>query len=112
MTNSQFDVLGIGNAIVDILSHADDDYLNLRGISKGAMNLIDEERAESLYAETGPAIEVSGGSAANTAAWAAREGVATRFVGAIGDDITGDFLHRELAGHNVDVQPVVAVSQR
>lgn len=94
MTQSRFDVLGIGNAIVDVLSHADDDYLKLRGIAKGAMNLIDEERAESLYAETGPAVEVSGGSAANTIAGIAAFGGTPAFTGKVrNDQLGGVFSH-------------------
>ncbi len=65
---SQYDVLCIGNAIVDIITHCDDDFLVANGIIKGAMNLIDADRAELLYARMGPAIEASGGSAGNTAA--------------------------------------------
>ncbi len=64
-----FDVLCIGNAIVDVLSRTDDAFLETNGIVKGAMNLIDADRAELLYGRlTGPATEMSGGSAGNTAA--------------------------------------------
>ena len=68
MTEPKFDVLCIGNAIVDILARADDDFLVAKDLHKGTMHLIDAERAESLYDAMGPAIEASGGSAGNTAA--------------------------------------------
>ena len=62
------DVVGIGNAIVDVLSHAEDGFIEERGLDKGAMALIDENEASALYAAMGPGIECSGGSAANTMA--------------------------------------------
>ena len=65
---SQYDVLCIGNAIVDIIARCDEAFLRDNAIIKGAMNLIDAERAELLYSRMGPAIETSGGSAGNTAA--------------------------------------------
>ena len=57
---SAFDVLGIGNAIVDVISHADDAFLGQYGLVKGSMMLVDEKRAETLYAAMGPGIEISG----------------------------------------------------
>ena len=68
MINSDFDVVGIGNAIVDVLAQTKDAFLEDNALSKGTMTIIDAETAESLYAKMGPAIEVSGGSAANTIA--------------------------------------------
>ncbi|RUW72536.1 adenosine kinase, partial [Mesorhizobium sp. M4B.F.Ca.ET.049.02.1.2] len=62
-----YDVLCIGNAIVDIIAQCDEEFLETNGIIKGAMNLIDTQRAELLYSRMGPAIEASGGSAGNTA---------------------------------------------
>ncbi len=66
MSEPRHDVLGIGNAIVDVISRTTDEFLSSHDIPKGGMNLIDEARAEELYADTGPSIEISGGSAANT----------------------------------------------
>ena len=63
-----FDVLTVGNAIVDIIARCDEAFITDNGIIKGAMNLIDAERAELLYSRMGPALEASGGSAGNTAA--------------------------------------------
>ena len=68
MIDRAVDAVGIGNAIVDVLSHAEEPFLVQLGLSKGAMTLIDGPRAEALYADMGPGVEVSGGSAANTMA--------------------------------------------
>ena len=65
---AEYDVLCIGNAIVDIIAQCEESFLTENGIIKGAMNLIDADRAQLLYSRMGPAIEASGGSAGNTAA--------------------------------------------
>ena len=83
------DILGIGNAIVDVLSRADDAFLERRGLDKGAMRLIGAEDAERLYAEMGPGIESSGGSGANTCAVAAMLGARVGFLGKVADDQLG-----------------------
>mgnify|MGYP001211169831 CR=1 FL=1 len=94
MTNSEFDVVGIGNAIVDVLARTEDTFLEDNGLSKGAMTIIDTENAESLYAKMGPAIEVSGGSAANTIAGLSALGGKGAFVGKVCDDqLGGVFTH-------------------
>src|SRR5215813_7508499 len=66
MPATRFDVLGIGNAIVDVLARTEDDFLIKQKMHKGSMQLIDEERAEAIYDAMGPAVRISGGSAANT----------------------------------------------
>src|SRR5262245_47462376 len=66
MTSIRYDVLGIGNAFVDVIARAEDDFLVRQGMQKGTMALIDEARAQAIYAAMGPAVESSGGSAANT----------------------------------------------
>ncbi len=92
--NSQFDVLTVGNAIVDIIAKADDDFLVGEDIIKGAMNLIDANRAEHLYSVMGPAIETSGGSAGNTAAGVASFGGNAAYFGKVADDhLGGVFTH-------------------
>src|SRR6185295_8613234 len=68
MPETRFDVLCIGNAIVDVLARVEDSFLARHALSKGMMRLIDEQTADQLYGDMGPAIEVSGGSAGNTAA--------------------------------------------
>lgn len=77
----KFDVLTIGNAIVDILARCDDQFLGDNAIIKGAMNLINAERAELLYSKMGPAVEASGGSAGNTAAGVASLGGRAAYFG-------------------------------
>jgi sugar/nucleoside kinase (ribokinase family) len=86
---TRFDVLNIGNAIVDIIAHAEDDFLVRENIIKGAMNLIDTARAEHLYSVMGPASEQSGGSAGNTAAGIASLGGRAAYFGKVSDDHLG-----------------------
>lgn len=83
------DILGIGNAIVDVLSRAPDDFLDARNLAKGAMRLIGPEEAEALYAAMGPGLESSGGSGANTCAVAAMLGARVGFLGKVADDQLG-----------------------
>ncbi|MEL6736590.1 MAG: PfkB family carbohydrate kinase, partial [Pseudomonadota bacterium] len=94
MTSPTFDVLTIGNAIVDIIARADDDFLVREDIIKGAMNLVDAPRAEHLYAAMGSAIEASGGSAGNTAAGIASFGGKAAYFGKVSNDhLGGIFTH-------------------
>ena len=91
---ARFDVVGIGNAILDVLAHADDAFLDRHKLAKGAMTLIDAAAAETLYAAMGPGLECSGGSAANTIAALASLGGAGAFVGKVRDDQLGQvFAH-------------------
>jgi sugar/nucleoside kinase (ribokinase family) len=89
MTNPRYDVLGIGNAIVDVISRAEEDVLLRHGMQKGCMTLIDEARANAIYSAMGPAIEISGGSAANTIVGAASFGARAAFIGKVKDDVLG-----------------------
>jgi sugar/nucleoside kinase (ribokinase family) len=94
MTILRHDVLGIGNAIVDVIARAEDDFLVRHNMNKGTMALIDEARAEAIYDAMGPAIEVSGGSAANTIVGVANLGARAAFVGKVKDDPLGRaFMH-------------------
>jgi sugar/nucleoside kinase (ribokinase family) len=94
MAASRYDVLGIGNAIVDVIARGDDDFLVAQGMHKGGMALIDEERAAKIYAAMGPATESSGGSAANTIVGVASFGGRAAFVGKVKDDELGrTFAH-------------------
>ncbi len=89
-----YDVLTIGNAIVDIIARTEDDFLVGNNIIKGAMNLIDAQRAELLYARMGPAVEASGGSAGNTAAGIANLGGKAAYFGKVSmDHLGGVFRH-------------------
>ncbi len=94
MAITRFDVLGIGNAIVDIIGRAREDFLLRHGMQKGAMTLIEAARAQSIYAAMGPAIEISGGSAANTIVGVASFGASAAFIGKVRDDELGrTFAH-------------------
>ena len=94
MTEKTVDVVGIGNAIVDIIAHCDDDFIEEWSLVKGAMTLIDQPRAVELYDAMGPAIEVSGGSAANTIAGIASLGGNAAFIGKVGNyQLGGIFRH-------------------
>jgi adenosine kinase len=94
MTAPRYDVLGIGNAIVDVIARAEDDFLVAQNMQKGGMALIDEERAGAIYDAMGPATESSGGSAANTIAGLASFGARAAFVGKVRNDPLGTvFAH-------------------
>jgi sugar/nucleoside kinase (ribokinase family) len=95
------DVVGIGNAIVDVLSHADDAFLARHGLAKGAMTLVNETEAERIYAAMGPGIEMSGGSAANTIAGVASLGRRGAFVGKVRDDQLGAVFRHDIRAQGV-----------
>lgn len=109
MNDGPIDVVGIGNAIVDVLSQADDEFLVREGLVKGSMALIDASRAEALYGSMGPAIEVSGGSAANTIAGLAGFGGRAGFIGRVRDDQLGAVFTHDLRslGVEFDVAPTM-----
>jgi sugar/nucleoside kinase (ribokinase family) len=90
------DVVGIGNAIVDVIASAEETFLTEHGISKGTMTLIDEARAEKIYAAMGNAIVTSGGSAGNTVAGIASLGGKTGFIGKVRDDELGDAFRHDI----------------
>ncbi|WP_395448794.1 adenosine kinase [Aminobacter sp. UC22_36] len=105
---SQYDVLCIGNAIVDIIAQCDEAFLTDNGIIKGAMNLIDAERAELLYQRMGPAIEASGGSAGNTAAGIASFGGRAAYFGKVAKDSLGEIFSHDIHAQGVafDTKPL------
>ena len=98
----ELDVLCIGNAIVDVLAHADDGFLAREKLAKGAMTLIDAERAEALYARMGPGVEISGGSAGNTAAGLASLGARAGYVGKVADDQLGQVFAHDIRASGVE----------
>lgn len=104
----KYQVVGIGNAIVDVLSHIEDDFLVKHGIEKGIMQLIDTERATELYNVMGPAVEISGGSAANTVAGLAVLGAKTAYVGKVKDDQLGEIFAHDLRAQGADFDTVLA----
>jgi len=89
MPSVRYDLLGIGNAIVDVMTRPEEDFLLRHGMRKGTMALIDEARAQAIYDAMGPAVETSGGSAANTTVGLASLGARAAFVGKIKDDVLG-----------------------
>jgi sugar/nucleoside kinase (ribokinase family) len=93
---SRFDVVAIGNALVDVLSHEDDDFVTRTGVERGAMTLVDAERAEEIYSHMSPAREISGGSAANTVAGVASFGGTAAFFGRVADDTFGKIYTHDL----------------
>ncbi len=105
--DSVHDVVALGNAIVDVIAPVPDDFVERHGLTKGAMTLIDAERAEALYAAMPPGIEASGGSAANTAAGVASFGGRAAFIGKVRDDQLGEVFRHDLtaAGVTFDQAP-------
>jgi len=105
--DTTFDVLGIGNAIVDILSFADDEFLAEHGFAKGSMTLVDETQATAFYAKLGQTTECSGGSCANTLAGLASLGAKTAFIGKVKNDQLGAIFTHDMhaAGVYFDSQP-------
>ena len=99
--NNRHDVLGIGNAIVDILAHAEDDLVDELELVRGGMTLIDEERSEFLYRRLGPAREMSGGSCANTIAAVASLGGRAAFIGRVRDDQLGGVFGHDIRAAGV-----------
>ncbi|MBA3669457.1 MAG: adenosine kinase [Sphingomonas sp.] len=96
MTDRRFDVIAIGNAIVDVIADASDDFIAAQSMPKGAMRLIDEAEAKRLYDAMGPAREESGGSAANTVAGLASLGLRTAFIGQLGKDQLGEIFTHDI----------------
>ncbi|MFP6696194.1 MAG: adenosine kinase [Alphaproteobacteria bacterium] len=110
MAEISYDVLGIGNAIVDVLAPAEDAFLEAHGMAKGAMTLIDAERAEELYAAMGSGTEASGGSAANTVAGVAALGGRACFIGKVRDDELGSIFAHDIRAIGVDFHSAPATS--
>ncbi len=108
MPSCRFEVLGVGNAIVDVISLAGDDFLAAQGLRKGAMTLIDEARAEAIYKAMGPATVVSGGSAANTIIGAAGLGCRAAFIGKLKADETGAAFAHDIRAAKVDFSTAFA----
>jgi sugar/nucleoside kinase (ribokinase family) len=102
MTKKTYDVVAIGNAIVDVLSFSDDAFIAAQEMRKGAMQLINAERAEQLYNSMGQATEVSGGSAANTLAGMADLGAKTAFIGKVKADELGRIFRHDMNAIGVE----------
>jgi sugar/nucleoside kinase (ribokinase family) len=101
MADAKYDVLGVGNAIFDVLVKTDEAFLASHGMTKGSMALIDEARAASIYRDMGPATEMSGGSAANTIVGISSLGARTAFVGKVKDDQIGQMYAHDIRAAGV-----------
>src|SRR5258707_9580886 len=101
MTTAKYDVLGIGNAIFDVLVQTDESFLAAHGMTKGGMALIDEARATAIYQDMGPATEMSGGSAANTIVGVANLGARAAYVGKVRDDQIGRLYTHDIRAAGV-----------
>src|SRR4051794_35516799 len=110
MNSTPLDVVGIGNAIVDVIAHEDERFLAEEGLAKGAMTLIDAARAQALYAKMGPAVESSGGSAANTMAGLASLGSGGGYIGKVRDDMLGQVFRHDITATGVRFATPPAVS--
>ena len=106
MPDYKFDTTCIGNAIVDVISRIDDSFLDAEGLVKNSMNLIDEARAEDLYAKMGSAVEISGGSAGNTAAGVASLGGHSNYVGKVRNDQLGAIFAHDIQATGVTFETI------
>lgn len=107
MTQPRYDVIAIGNAIVDVMAPASDELVEELGMAKGGMTLVDADGARDLYAAMGPAKEISGGSAANTLAGLSALGAQCAFIGQVADDQLGNVFAHDIraVGIDFDTQP-------
>ena len=95
-SDTSYDIVGIGNAIVDIISHEAEDFLSRHHLVKNSMSLVDEETALAIYKEMHPAVQASGGSAANTMAGIALLGASPGYIGKVKDDELGKFFAHDI----------------
>ena len=105
---TRFDVVALGNALVDVLAYEDDAFVIRAGIERGTMTMVDAKRSDEIYAEMGPAREVSGGSAANTAAGLASFGGRAAYLGRVADDTFGKVFAHDLRSIGVHFESPAA----
>ena len=96
-----YDLVGIGNAVVDVITQCDDSFLDLMGIEKGIMQLIEQDRGETLYAAMKAPVQTPGGAVANTIAGAGALGMETAFIGRVRDDALGRFYAEAMTDHGI-----------
>src|SRR5580698_11293667 len=108
MAAATIDVAGIGNAIVDVIAHADEAFLDAENMVKGAMTLIDSARADELYGRMGPGIESSGGSAGNTMAGIASLGGSGAYIGKVRDDALGAIYRHDITAMGISFDTLPA----
>ena len=111
MTEPTLDIVAIGNAIVDVLAQAEDDFVISEGVAKGSMRLMDEETSDSLYSRMGPGREISGGSAANTVAGMAELGCKCGFIGQVADDQLGEVFKHDIRANGVTFETPIRPGQ-
>ncbi|MBV8197123.1 MAG: adenosine kinase [Candidatus Eremiobacteraeota bacterium] len=109
MAAARYDVVGIGNAIVDVIATADEAFLAAHGMTKGAMMLVDEARARAIYETMGATITTSGGSAGNTIAGLASFGARAAYIGKVRDDVFGQAFRHDITALGVDFPTPAAV---
>ncbi len=103
-----YQVVGIGNAVVDVITHADDSFLDLMGIEKGIMQLVDQDRSEKLYGSMNDRLQTPGGAVANTVAGVGALGLQTAFIGRVRNDALGRFYASAMTDNGIDfVNPPV-----
>jgi len=102
MSSRKSRIVGLGNALVDVVTSVEPEAVARHGLTPGGMHLVDREAAEALYAEIGPGLQQSGGSVANTIAHLGTRGAACTFIGKVADDALGDAFQADLAGLGVD----------
>lgn len=110
--DDRLDVVGLGSALVDVIAVADDELVQRLGLEKGAMTLVDLDRAHHIYQAMGPALEVSGGSAANTVAGVASLGGAAGFAGKVAEDSFGEVFRHDFDALGVSLDLAVAPASR
>lgn len=106
----KYDVLGIGNAIVDVLTNVDDSFLNSEKLIKGSMQLVSEQEAQTIYSKLGQCIECSGGSAGNTIAGLASMGINTAYIGKVHDDQLGNVFRHDINALGANFKTAPATS--
>src|SRR5580693_10386656 len=110
MTQASLDVVGIGDAIVDVIANADEAFLAREGLVKGTMTLIDAPRVEALYRMMGPAVEISGGSVGNTMAGLASLGGRGAYIGKVRDDFLGEVYRHDITAIGVRFETPAATT--
>lgn len=110
MDQPRYDVLGIGNAMVDVIVHSDDTFLSDNNLIKGAMSLVDADAAQALYSKSGSVVECSGGSAGNTISCLASLGSNVAYVGKVYDDHLGHVFTHDIRSQGVYFETSPAVN--
>ena len=111
-TETRYDIVAIGNAIVDVISQASDDFLDEEQLVKGSMALVDADRARELYRDMGPAREISGGSGANTLAGASTLGRQCALIAQVADDQLGEVFAHDIRATGIDFDVPPHLSRR